>query len=184
VVVEDLATPVCVLLSCDQESKQRSPAQSPRGLCPGRQYDPAEREHQGASSPPQHPYRRRVMPFLTGSSFAFHLGLISTPWEVIQRRCSWPPSSGRDLVGYGNGHRTTKTITLLSVSTLNQEEPFLPTRISTHLSGRLLLHAMLDSSPCPTRSYRQTRIPTTSHSRDTQNAAASHPPRSKLLARR
>ena len=34
VVRRGLASPVCVLLSCDQESKQRSPAQSPRWLVP------------------------------------------------------------------------------------------------------------------------------------------------------
>ena len=33
------------------------------GLCPGRQYDPAERGHRGASSPPIHPFRRRARRF-------------------------------------------------------------------------------------------------------------------------
>ena len=70
------------------------------GLCPGRQYDPAERGHQGASSPPIHPFRRRAKRSLRVKTIcAFRAGLTSTSWEVIQRCCSWPPFPGRYRVG-------------------------------------------------------------------------------------
>jgi hypothetical protein len=70
------------------------------GLCPGRQYKPAGRGHRGTSSPPIHPCRRRANRFLWLETLCvFGVGLTSTPSEVIQRCCSWPPFPGRYRVG-------------------------------------------------------------------------------------
>ena len=101
---------VWVLLSCDQESKQRSPAptsakalagrQSPRGLVPWtlrlRSGQAPERSSRARAlrreKSPIRPFRRRIKLFRQREPMCpFPVGLTSTPWEVIQRRCQWPP---------------------------------------------------------------------------------------------
>ena len=54
---------VCVLLSCDQESKQRSPAQAPRGLVPWTAVRSSRARALRYEQSTPHPFRRRAKRF-------------------------------------------------------------------------------------------------------------------------
>ena len=54
---------VCVLLSCDQESKQRSPAQAPRGLVPWTAVRSSRARALRCEQSTPHPFRRRAKRF-------------------------------------------------------------------------------------------------------------------------